>query len=152
MQAKKATTKKARELITEAALKRQEAAAAASSSNASPAASDTEEEIEEVTEPSRPSQEEAAALSTEMQSLRGQRAIESPAGVQATVCPSCTAVVDLVDGSSGAVMCGVCSNVVNARKLAPSEVWQCSRDDCEAMREYYNHADCGVCGVCGQKR
>lgn len=50
--------------------------------------------------------------------------------------------------SSVASTCGVCANVLNPQSTPAW--WQCPQAACN--RSYKNSRDCGVCGLCGQRR
>ncbi|KAK5990926.1 DNA-dependent metalloprotease WSS1-like protein [Cladobotryum mycophilum] len=48
-----------------------------------------------------------------------------------------------------AITCAVCSNVLHPSKMP--NAWRCSGASCENTT-YMNSGDCGVCGLCGQRR
>lgn len=48
-----------------------------------------------------------------------------------------------------AVTCSICANVLNLAVTTNS--WQCSSDSCKDS-SYRNSDDCGVCGLCGQRK
>ncbi|TFA97614.1 hypothetical protein CCMA1212_010653 [Trichoderma ghanense] len=57
-------------------------------------------------------------------------------------CPVCS-----YENHNAAVTCGVCANVLHP--ATPG--WRCGSASCEGTG-YVNSQDCGVCGLCGQRR
>lgn len=48
-----------------------------------------------------------------------------------------------------AATCSMCANVLNPA-MTP-DIWRCAHSSCKNS-EYVNSGDCGLCGVCGQRR
>lgn len=60
------------------------------------------------------------------------------------ICPVCSFVNDKT-----APTCAMCANVLHLREMAGA--WACSGQACRGS-SYRNAADCGVCGVCGERK
>jgi len=60
------------------------------------------------------------------------------------ICSVCSFVNDKM-----APTCGICSNVLHIKSMPGA--WACESQTCRGS-SYRNAADCGVCGVCGQRK
>jgi len=60
------------------------------------------------------------------------------------ICPICS-----LTNASSSLLCTACSHVLDTSKV--TRYWRCRSDACKGS-QYVNAADCGVCGVCGERK
>ena len=149
---RKASTKKARELREEAALRRtQPKEEVADTESGTESDSGWESDEEERIPPPKVSKEEADALDAEMERLCGSMMPETSSSSKSS-CPICTASAPTVLSKAKPELCTICGHVLNYESLDTDDVWRCNSETCDAASLYYNHKDSGSCGICGAPR